>query len=213
MKLKPLKISFLMLALCLLSIFFGCSLSPNNLSENGLQGLSMEQEVTVVSQTEESGTAPLLDEPPANELTVDEEPVEIEFDTETDLDSWIGQYKYLEYTPKISYDKLVDFYSVYLLDINKSVMSGGAPRGVYYANFAASGWMLDLNAITIIQGDSEEIAVVFYDYLPNGKGLAYGQLKRGDILFTLRRTEAGFQAEWGAIDLSYQEKDIFEKVM
>jgi len=126
------------------------------------------------------------------------EEVEVKFDTDSNLDSWIGRYEYVEGVPE-------EINSVYILDVHKSVRYTGLPRGVYYAEFSASGRMIDLGTLVIIQGDAEEISVVFYDYLPDGKGLPWDQLQRGDVLCVLKKTDERILTEWDKLTLSNKD--------
>lgn len=138
-------------------------------------------------------------------LTDKSENREVDFNFDADLDNWIGQYEYVEGAPE-------EINGIYTLDIHKSVRYSGLSRGVYYAEFSASGRMLDLGTIAIIQGNEDEISVVFYDYLPDGKGVVWSQFERGDILFTLKKESQQVIVEWNELDMA-DKNNTFTKVV
>lgn len=108
------------------------------------------------------------------------------------LDSWIGDYYYIETFPH-GQDENFNYFIAYEISIYKE-------DGQYYAKDENDGWFTQTRTLAEVIGNKNRIDIVFKETLP-GDSL-YGICERydeGEVLVTLYYENGSIQTAWGVL--------------
>lgn len=108
------------------------------------------------------------------------------------LDSWIGDYYYIETFPH-GQDEDFNYFIGYEISIYKE-------NGKYYAKDENDGWFTQTRTLAKVVGNKNRIDIIFMETLP-GDSL-YGICERydeGEVLVTLYYENGNIQTAWGVL--------------
>jgi len=121
--------------------------------------------------------------PSLNFQPVQTEPIQ-NIGHQTNLNEWMGEYSYHYKADGTAYEK--EDHSLLIYSENNR----------YYAVYSLSGWMRGYIAHATVEGTSEEIHILYDQFF--GMPMTYSYEKsfeKGDILFTLQKTDTGYSTE------------------
>lgn len=138
--------------------------------------------------------------------------------TEDFLDEWIGKFNFI-YTSDMGHSVIPDPEGV--MPLPKAItmsLTIYKEDNKYFANFSMDGWQTDYQAKATAHGNSE-VVNIFYDSCIRGCEIFFldkqgkSTLQSGDLLFTLKQTDAGLETEVGdVLKTSSARFIVFKKV-
>ena len=120
-----------------------------------------------------------------------------------DLVIWIGEYGLFESTPHVNPDA-PDMFWVYTIDIFKE-------SDDYFANVYVDGFQTMKRIKAKVLGNSENIDLIFEEYLPEDQHYM-DIIDKGDKLLGFKRNNTDILTEWGTLKPMLSENEIPDKV-
>lgn len=120
-----------------------------------------------------------------------------------DLTVWIGEYSFYESTPHVNPDA-PDMFWDYTINIFKE-------NDDYLATVYVDGFQTMKRIKAKVLGDSENISLIFEEYLP-GDSRYMDIINKGDKLLSFKRHNSDMLTEWGALKPMLPENKIPNKI-
>ena len=189
---KQCGLMFFCIVFCL---FIGCSSVDERVK---LEGKAIEPEDSATNDVEKSSEYDLKEG--VNSI-VDSDDCLLsssnDGEVQANLDTWVGEYEYIELEEIPNAEVPSRSTVAYSLTIYRDDAG-------YKASFYIYGWLSGLAVNAYVEGDDQCVSIIFDSYLPNGQGIgAWGEFQKGDVLFSLYRTDLELYTQWEKVNIYY----------
>jgi|GEM_PF-6477659 len=142
-----------------------------------------EYVINILSEDSENRTGILAGDVTGQEESINKSVVEY-----MELDGWLGDYGFSEWW---AHNSDINAFMHYRITIYKG------EDALYYADIEIDGYQTMDRIRAIVQGDEENINIIFSSYLPD---ILHERYEKGDILLRLRKYREDILTYWGKLE-------------